>query len=257
MRNIVAGNWKSNKLLTEAQELVNAILVGLPKEGTTQVILAPPAPYLALLTTQAGSEGHVNWAAQQCSAFGFGAYTGEVSANMYRSAGADSVIIGHSERRAFFGESDEVVALKVKSALQAGLQVIWCCGEPLEMRESGSHESWVLGQLNSALVGLPQERLSQLVIAYEPIWAIGTGLTASAEQAQSMHLFIREHVKALFGSEVSTEMQILYGGSCKPSNAEELFGQPDVNGGLIGGAALNASDFLAIVAASNRSNNQS
>ena len=174
-----------------------------------------------------------------------GAYTGEFTADMVKSAGGKAVLIGHSERREFFGESDEVVHLKVAQAAASGLRVFLCCGESLEQRENGKPEEVIFKQLESALTGF--EATEQLVIAYEPIWAIGTGRTASAQQAQDMHAAIRRWCADRFSPEVAAELPILYGGSCKPSNAEELFSQPDVNGGLIGGASLQVEDFLALV----------
>lgn len=244
MRNIVAGNWKSNKLMNEAREFTDAFLPALDElNGTTEVYIAPPAPYLAALTPSAS--GRLQWASQQCSAHGAGAYTGEFTAEMVRSAGAQGVLIGHSERREGFGESEEAVRAKVQHALKAGLRVFLCCGESLEQREAGQPERVIFAQLESALDGVSDT--SDLVIAYEPIWAIGTGRTASSEQAQDMHQSIRGWLAERFGAPVAAGIPILYGGSCKPSNAEELFSQPDVNGGLIGGASLNVEDFLELV----------
>lgn len=252
MRNIVAGNWKSNKLMNEAQEFTDAFLTALGQEaGQTEVVIAAPAPYLSALTSAAAAR--FSWAAQQCSAHGEGAFTGEYSARMLRSVGVESVLIGHSERREFFGETDEVVRAKVEQAVAAGLRVFLCCGETLEQREAGSPEQVVCAQLEHATAGLAHAK--QLVVAYEPIWAIGTGRTATAEQAQSMHAAIRAWWAQRFGSEAAAELPILYGGSCKPSNAEELFSQPDVNGGLIGGASLKVEDFLDLVRISDRLKN--
>lgn len=247
MKNIVAGNWKSNKLMPEALELMNEVESGLGALANTEVIVAPPSPYLATLVER--GQGDLAIAAQQCSAEGMGAHTGEYTASMLISAGVKWVIIGHSERRERFGESDDVVRRKLEGALAAGLSVLLCCGESLDHRESGSHFSWVESQLEDALQNVTAEAFSQVVIAYEPIWAIGTGKTATSDQAQEMHAFIRGWITDRYSAEQASECRILYGGSCKPSNAEEIFAQPDVNGGLIGGAALKAEDFLAIVRA--------
>lgn len=231
----------------EAEQLIDDVRSGLKAGWTTEVIVAPPAPYLANLAGQCGPSLHL--AAQQCSATGMGAYTGEYAAEMLASAGVKWVIIGHSERREGYGESNEAVRMKLHAALASGLRVLLCCGEKLEDREAGSHFTWVEGQLSHALEGMTSEQLKSIVIAYEPIWAIGTGKTASSEQAQEMHGFIRTWLASRFNAEAATGCRILYGGSCKPSNAAELFAQPDVNGGLIGGASLSADDFLAIVEA--------
>lgn len=244
MRNIVAGNWKSNKLMNEAREFTDAFLPALDElNGTTEVFLAPPAPYLGALAPTAS--GRLQWASQQCSAQGSGAYTGEFTAEMIRSTGAHGVLIGHSERRESFGETDEVVQQKIQQALGAGLRVFLCCGESLEQREAGDPIRVIFAQLESALEGV--QDTANLVIAYEPIWAIGTGKTASSAQAQDMHHAIRGWLSERFGASVAAGIPILYGGSCKPSNAEELFSQPDVNGGLIGGASLQVADFLELV----------
>ncbi|MDA9852427.1 triose-phosphate isomerase [bacterium] len=252
MRNIVAGNWKSNKLMNEGIELMDAITKGLPTLHKTEVIVAPPAPYLAQFSAQyKGNAVHLS--AQQCSEHGHGAHTGEYTAEMLRSSGVTHVIIGHSERRDRFGESFEVVQSKVNQAIGASLHVLLCCGEPLEVRESEEHFELISKQLKDALADVDSAKMANITIAYEPVWAIGTGVTASADQAQEMHQFIREQLGNWFNPQVASTTRILYGGSCKPSNAAEIFGQPDVNGGLIGGAALEASSFLSLVAASEAS----
>ena len=230
--------------MNEAREFTDAFLPALAElNGTTEVYIAPPAPYLAALA--ASDSGRLNWAAQQCSAHGAGAFTGEFTAEMVQSAGAQAVLIGHSERRESFGESNEAVHAKVEHALNAGLRTFLCCGETLEQREAGQPERVIFDQLESALEGVGDT--ANLVIAYEPIWAIGTGRTATSQQAQDMHAAIRGWLKERFGANAAAEVPILYGGSCKPSNAEELFSQPDVNGGLIGGASLKPTDFLELV----------
>ncbi|MAI23870.1 MAG: triose-phosphate isomerase [Crocinitomicaceae bacterium] len=250
MKNIVAGNWKSNKLLQEALELINGVKSGLANELSTEVIIAPPAPYLSIIANHSGEVLQI--ASQQCSATGSGAFTGEFTAGMLASCNVNWVIIGHSERREGYGETNDAVRNKLHVALDAGLQVLLCCGESLEVRELGTHFDWVKGQLLHALEGLSAASMEGVVIAYEPIWAIGTGKTASTEQAQEMHAFIRSWLVKRFDETIAQGCRILYGGSCKPNNAEELFAQPDVNGGLIGGASLNASDFLDIVAAAEK-----
>ena len=234
----------------EALELMNEVKSSVNDGLSTEVIIAPPAPYLSTLVNEAGPVLQI--ASQQCSATGSGAYTGEYTADMLASCDVKWVIIGHSERREGYGETDEAVRNKLHAALEAGLRVLLCCGESLEVRESGSHFDWVQGQLSHALEGLSQASMDGVVIAYEPIWAIGTGKTATSGQAQEMHAFIRNWLTERFDATTAQNCRILYGGSCKPSNADELFAQPDVNGGLIGGASLNASDFLAIVAAAEK-----
>jgi triosephosphate isomerase len=250
MKNVVAGNWKSNKLMHEALELMNEVASGLTGGLSTEVIIAPPAPYLSAFASENGSELQI--ASQQCSATGPGAYTGEYTAAMLASCNVQWVIIGHSERREGYGETDDAVRSKLQAALDAGLRVLLCCGESLGVRESGDHFDWVQNQLSHALDGISPASMDGIVIAYEPIWAIGTGRTASSEQAQEMHAFIRNWLANQFDAATAQQCRILYGGSCKPGNAEELFAQPDVNGGLIGGASLNAADFLAIVAAAEK-----
>jgi triosephosphate isomerase len=185
-------------------------------------------------------------AAQNCSQHSSGAYTGEVSVSMLKSTGVKFVIIGHSERRQYFNETNNQLAQKVDLALAEDLTPIFCCGEPLEIREDGSFFDYVCNQLTESLFHLTREQISSLVIAYEPIWAIGTGKTATAQQAQDMHAKIRAHLASQYGDEIANEISILYGGSCKPDNAKELFANPDVDGGLIGGASLNARDFVDI-----------
>lgn len=246
-RKIVAGNWKMNKSWDEAKSLIsslNANSIVFPE--SVQVIIAPPAPYLRALVDLA--DGRIAVAAQNCSDKESGAFTGEWSAKMLASCGVSHVIIGHSERRAIFGEDNALVAAKVKAVLDAGLKVIFCCGESLEERESNRQKEIVLEQLRSALLDLSAEELSRAIIAYEPVWAIGTGKTASDEQVQEMHDFIRKQVRSAYGV-LADLIPILYGGSCKASNAAGIFSKPDVDGGLIGGASLNAEEFTAIIQA--------
>ena len=248
MRNIVAGNWKSNKSINESREWMSEmseLASDLP--SNVRVMVAPPAPYLAALSEV--KPDSVILAAQNVSATNSGAYTGEYNAEMLVSCGVDFALIGHSERREYYGDSDSVVVEKISRCLDAGLGVVICCGEPLEIREAGTHEDMISRQLNSALANVDDVDPTKFVVAYEPIWAIGTGLTASAEQAGEMHTFIRGWLANKFGSERAAQISILYGGSCKPSNASELFANADVDGGLIGGASLNTADFSQIIKA--------
>ena len=246
MRNIVAGNWKSNKSINEAREWMSVMgeaMDSMPND--VRVTIAPPAPYLSEL---AGSDRNgILIAAQQVSAFSDGAYTGEFTANMLVSCGVDFALVGHSERRADFNESDEIVAKKVRRCIDAGLGVMLCCGENLASRDEGSQETVIKEQLISALEGVSSEEMTGLVVAYEPIWAIGTGRTASADQAAEMHRFIRHYLADRFDADTASKTSILYGGSCKPSNADELFTSSDVDGGLIGGASLDTADFQLII----------
>lgn len=245
---LVAGNWKMNNDGAAARRLfqeLNSRLGEIP--AGTQMMIAPPAIYLSEL---ASLESVVGIGSQDVSAHqASGAFTGEFSAGMLKSIGVEYAIVGHSERRAYHGETDELIGEKVAACIAAGIVPVYCCGEALEEREAGNHFGVVKNQIKTALFGFAKSELENLVIAYEPVWAIGTGKTASAEQAQDMHAEIRLFMKAQFGADLSDHMRILYGGSCKPNNAESIFSKPDVDGGLIGGAALNADDFLAIVKA--------
>jgi len=244
-KKIVAGNWKMNKTLHEGIELAKTINRQV-EENEVIVVLCPPFIHLSgvagIITKDSLFAG-----GQNCASEASGAYTGEVSAEMIRSAGADYVIIGHSERRTYFNESDEIVNKKVKLALANELTPIFCCGEVLAERQAGKHIQIVKSQVEKGLFDLSPEAFGRIVIAYEPVWAIGTGVTATAEQAQEMHKMIRDHIAEKYGNTVASNTSILYGGSCKPSNARELFLNSDVDGGLIGGASLSASDFMGIV----------
>lgn len=245
---IVAGNWKMNKTFSEAEDLLFDI-ADLLKENRPEnvvVVVCPPAIYLELATDIA-AENEFGCGAQNLSEHESGAYTGEISAAMIHSAGAGYVIIGHSERRTYFGEKDNLLALKVTQALKHELIPIYCCGEVLAEREADKHFEVVESQISQALFHLSAEDFGKLVIAYEPVWAIGTGRTASPEQAQEMHAFIRKTLAGKFGTELADNTSILYGGSCNATNASELFSNPDVDGGLIGGAALKAEDFVKII----------
>lgn len=244
-KNIVAGNWKMNKTLPQAIELINEIKNN-KQNNSAEVILATPFPYLAKATELVGGSG-IKIAAQNMHQAEGGAFTGEVSAAMLTSIGVNTVILGHSERRAYFHENDALLANKVDTALAHDMTVIFCFGEELKDRQSDNHFNVVEYQLRDGLFHISKENWKNIVLAYEPVWAIGTGETASPEQAQEMHLFIRNLVDKVFGREISENVSILYGGSVKPDNAKEIFSKPDVDGGLIGGAALNANDFFGII----------
>ena len=247
-KHIVAGNWKMNCTFTEADELINGIMeklekTELPRE--TLLIVCPPFPYLEM-TTDYANDSYFLVGAQNVSDQEKGAYTGEVSAEMLESMELDYCIVGHSERRGYYGETDKIVAAKVDKLLAHGLKPIVCVGEVLEEREAGKQLDVVKRQVEEGLFHLTPEQMMEVVIAYEPVWAIGTGKTATAEQAEEIHAHIRSLLTAKYGKELADEISILYGGSCKPSNAKELFACPDIDGGLIGGASLKADDFIAI-----------
>jgi len=244
-KQIVAGNWKMNKTLQEGIDLAKSVNeMNERVEGDVGVIVAPPFIHLSEVSRVLTDVG---LSAQDCAAEEEGAFTGEVSAGMVKSAGAAYVIIGHSERRTIFGEDDAMMKRKVKMALENDLIPIFCCGEVLEERESGKLFEVVKTQIEVALFDLDTADMEKIIIAYEPVWAIGTGVVATPEQAQEMHAYIRQLVRDKFGDVIADDLTILYGGSCKPSNARVLFANPDVDGGLIGGASLNDEDFIAIV----------
>lgn len=238
---IAAGNWKMNTTLNDGLTLAKAVAQGkFPSD--VKIILGTPAIYLAALSDLEG----VAIAAQNCHHKEKGAYTGEISADMIQSTGATHVILGHSERREYFGENDALIAQKIDLVLSRGLTPIYCCGEKLDIREAGNHAQFVENQVKEGLFHLSAEDFSKVIIAYEPVWAIGTGVTASPAQAQDMHQHIRAIIAEKYGEEVAEGTSILYGGSVKPANAKEIFSQKDVDGGLVGGASLKADNFLAI-----------
>ncbi|MDA0314988.1 MAG: triose-phosphate isomerase [Bacteroidetes bacterium] len=248
-KKIVAGNWKMNLTSEEGQQLTTEI-VNLYKGEAIQdvvVVLNPPFPHLYPVKKLVGDTAGIFVGAQNCSDKEGGAFTGEVSSKILASFGVSYVILGHSERRENFKEDQVVLATKINQALAHGLVPIFCCGESLEIRESGTHEETVKAQLTASLFHLSPGEFSKVVIAYEPIWAIGTGKTASAEQAQEMHAALRGHLATKYGDVIAAQIAILYGGSANPGNAKELFGKPDVDGGLIGGASLKSRDFIEIV----------
>ena len=245
-KNIVAGNWKMNTTVPEGIELAKAV-VARSAEVPAEVKLIVATPFTHLYPVAEVVKGTVvGLSAENCADHAKGAYTGEVSADMLVSAGCEYTILGHSERRQYYGETDEKLVEKTKLALGAGLKVILCVGENLDEREAGKHFDVCEAQIKNVLYNFTAEDMKNIIVAYEPVWAIGTGKTATAEQAEEIHAFIRKVVCEKFGAQVADDLTILYGGSCKPSNAKELFAQPDIDGGLIGGAALKADDFIAI-----------
>ncbi len=249
-KKIVAGNWKMNLELNEGVALATEInkYFNTNPLNEKEVILCTPFIHLGIVSHLLDAPG-LTAGAQNCNDHKSGAFTGEVSAAMIKSTGAVSVIIGHSERRTYYGETDELLASKTGEALRNGLRVIFCCGEVLAERESGIHYEVVKRQLEKGLFVLSAEDFGKCIIAYEPVWAIGTGVTASPAQAQEMHKYIRALVEKKYGKEISGNTTVLYGGSCKASNAAELFANPDVDGGLIGGASLVSDEFCNIVKA--------
>jgi len=244
---IVAGNWKMNKTLVETEALLTELSAKLP-DTHAEVMVAPTYVNLTSAIRHLESSS-IEVIAQNMHFAESGAYTGEISADMLLNVGIDTAIIGHSERRAYFGETDEILAKKVATALSKNMRVMFCFGEELDDRKSGNHFNVVESQLKNALFSLDPSAWSKIILAYEPVWAIGTGETASPEQAQEMHAFIRKTITDAYDVGVAKNVSILYGGSVKPSNAVEIFSKPDVDGGLIGGAALVADDFVAIIKA--------
>lgn len=243
-----AGNWKMNKTFEEGQILLSEV-VNMVKDELThphvQVVLGVPFPYLSTFSKLIDTP-KVALGAQNCYPKASGAYTGEVSVPMLKSVGVKYVIIGHSERREYFGETDAFIAEKTDAILAEELTPIFCCGETLAQREAGIHFDFVKGQITNSLFHLDAETVKKVVIAYEPIWAIGTGVTATSAQAQEMHKVLRDHLADQYGREIAEEISILYGGSVGAANAQELFSQPDVDGGLVGGASLKSRDFTEI-----------
>ncbi|TDD77326.1 triose-phosphate isomerase [Flavobacterium caseinilyticum] len=245
-KKIVAGNWKMHKNAEQTEDLLNELIAKIPTDTKVQVIVAPTFVNLASAVDHLEFTT-IDVAAQNVHQAESGAFTGEISADMLKSVGVDIVILGHSERRAIFHETDAVIANKVDTALEHDMRIIFCFGEELKDRQSKNHFNVVENQLRDGLFHIEAKDWENIVLAYEPVWAIGTGETASPDQAQEMHEFIRETVRKAFGSDIAENVSILYGGSVKPDNAKEIFSKPDVDGGLIGGAALKADDFVAIV----------
>ena len=248
-KNIVAGNWKMNNNLQEGVALATELKVALAgKTVNCDVVIGTPFIHLATVVKEVKSS-IIGVAAQNCADKASGAYTGEVSAGMVASTGAKYVILGHSERRAYYGETPAMLKDKVTLALSNGLTPIFCFGEVLEEREAETHFDVVKAQIADSLFDFSAEEFGKIVLAYEPVWAIGTGKTATAEQAQEMHAFIRQTLTDKYGATIADQTTILYGGSCNASNAKELFSKPDVDGGLIGGASLSVDNFLPIIEA--------
>ncbi len=249
-KQIAAANWKMNKRLDEGRILLENILNAVSSVNTNQeVVFAVPFPYLVPLQSMVEGKQHFSLSAQNCHHKTSGAYTGEVSIDMLDSININYCIVGHSERREYFAESNEVLAEKVNLCLSKNITPIFCCGEPLSIREAETQNKFVQLQLQESLFHLDETAIQKVVIAYEPIWAIGTGKTASSEQAQEMHEHLRSVLAGKYGTDVAAEISILYGGSVKGANAEELFSQPDVDGGLVGGASLIADEFVQIIKA--------
>jgi len=245
-RKIAAGNWKLNLSFEEGMQLCRSIANEKIASGT-EVILAAPFPYLKSLRDMSIPLPSLHIAAQNCSEHAKGAYTGEVSAAMLKSIQVTHVLIGHSERREYYGDTDEVLNLKLQQAFANQIVPIYCCGEPLEVRKTDAHVAYVKNQLQQTIFKLDEKQFSQLILAYEPIWAIGTGETATPEQAQEMHAAIRGMIAEQYNDALAQSIPILYGGSVKPANAKEIFSQNDVDGGLVGGASLKADSFSTII----------
>ena len=247
-KQIAAANWKMNLSHQEADSLLDQLLATEHHLSSNQaVIFAVPAIYIPLAFQKLNGKPNIFVAAQNCHQKTNGAYTGEIAASMYASVGVHHIILGHSERREFFAESDSLLAEKTEAVLAIGSTPIFCCGEPLSIREAGTQNSFVEAQLKNALFQLSAEQIVKVVIAYEPIWAIGTGKTATSQQAQEIHAYIRSVFAAQYGQYIAEQISILYGGSVKAANAKEIFSQSDVDGGLVGGASLIATEFAAII----------
>jgi triosephosphate isomerase (TIM) len=247
-KQIAAGNWKMNATYQQGEELLDKILKAeIQLAAHQQVIFGVPFPYLIMAKSEVAEERNYVIAAQNCHHKKSGAFTGEVSVEMLQSIGINYCIVGHSERREYFNETNSILAEKVNILLQYGITPIFCFGEPLNIREAGTQNAFVEKQLQESLFHLSDAQISQLIIAYEPIWAIGTGKTASAAQAQEMHAFIRSVLAKKYGKPIANDISILYGGSVKGANAKELFNAVDVDGGLVGGASLNAEEFVTII----------
>ena len=246
-KKIVAGNWKMNLDKLDSKNLVSEIIEISEERDNTCIILAPPYIYLQQTINDCINRKDILIAAQNCSSFDNGAYTGEVSAKMLKSIGVDCVLIGHSERRQYFNESDDILNNKISQALINNLKVVFCCGENIQQREKNEYFDVINNQLSSTIFKLSSDELDNVIIAYEPIWAIGTGKTASSDQAQEMHSYIRSLIQKNYGEEIANTISILYGGSCKPSNAKIIFSENDIDGGLIGGASLKSADFNSII----------
>ncbi len=249
-KNIVAGNWKMNTTVAEGVQLAKEVNEAVAAAGELKCDVVIGVPFTHLTSVKNVIDiNKVGLSAENCANKEKGAYTGEVSAAMVASTGANYVILGHSERREYYNETPEILKEKVDLALANGLKIIFCCGESLELRNAGTYEEFIKAELKDSLFHLSAEQFANIVIAYEPIWAIGTGVTATSDQAEEVHAFIRSFIAEKYGETVANDTTILYGGSCKPGNAPELFAKPNIDGGLIGGASLKAADFMGIVTA--------
>lgn len=247
-KQIAAANWKMNLTYQQGEQLLDDILnADITLQQHQSAIFAVPFPYLIMVNSEIADEKNYFVAAQNCHTKKSGAYTGEVSAEMLQSIGITYCVLGHSERREYFSETNPMLAEKINICLAFNITPIFCCGEPLAIRETGMQNDYVEKQLKESLFHLSADQLSKIVIAYEPIWAIGTGKTATTEQAQEMHAHLRSVITKQYGSEIAGDLPILYGGSVKANNAKELFACPDVDGGLVGGASLIANDFIEII----------
>lgn len=248
-RKIVAGNWKMNTIPSEGRKLVQEILNEISGKdlGNDLVVFGVPFTSIDGVAGLVGSHSNICLASQNISSYDKGAYTGEVSGAMLNASGVSHAIVGHSERREYFGEDNQVLATKVSKCLMNQIEPIYCCGEVLEQRKSETYKEVIKSQIEEGLFHLTEEEFRKVIVAYEPVWAIGTGETASPDQAQEVHAYIREIVNQKYGEDVANSLSILYGGSMKPGNAEELIGMNDIDGGLIGGASLVAKDFVAII----------
>lgn len=249
-KQIAAANWKMNLTFQQGEKLLDEILAAdIALKPHQLTIFAVPFPYLLMTRSEVAEYPNYHVAAQNCHHKKSGAFTGEVSAEMLHSLGVSYCLVGHSERREYFAESNATLAEKVNSCLENYITPIFCCGEPLDIREAGTQNDYVALQLKESLFHLPAEKITTIVIAYEPIWAIGTGKTASTAQAQEMHAHLRSILAGQYGKDIANQISILYGGSVKAANAQELFASPDVDGGLVGGASLQAAEFAAIIRA--------
>jgi triosephosphate isomerase (TIM) len=246
-KKIIAANWKMNLTYAEAMSLTDALVDAEVDYGNCRIILAAPFIYLHDIVGRIQSEPNFSIAAQNCSSEERGAFTGEISVSMLDSIGVENIIIGHSERRSIFHEDDALISKKIRKTLEHGLVPIFCCGEDLSQRKSNLHFATVENQLLKGLFHIEKSQMSECIIAYEPVWAIGTGVNANADEIQEMHSFIRGKIKEKFGESISDHISILYGGSVSPKNAEEIFNCGDVDGGLVGGASLKAPDFISII----------
>jgi len=246
-KNIVAGNWKMNLKRDEGLDLINDVINLLPSDNKVEVVFAPSFIHLYKVNKMCLNLDKVNTASQNVSKEERGAFTGEISAEIIRSANVKYTIIGHSERREYFKETNEDLKQKVDVSLENNLEVIFCCGESLDQREEEVHFNWLKIQISESLFHLSSDDFRKIIIAYEPIWAIGTGVTASSDQAEEIHKFIREIIAQKYGDELANNISILYGGSCNPTNARDIFSKENIDGGLIGGASLNAESFVEII----------